>query len=1502
MAELWPGALISVLALDLTIDAAYFPPRFHRYFKPRENVMPWQAPSSFTAALMPVGSALLLSGTVEFLERILGELVHIQRVIVSVDLPRRGISPKSHREGRAKAQALLRTFGIRPVFFLDADNGGATDACHVFGFGHDLCSSILPASDRGLARTVRHFLDGGTGGRFLNSQKVLKSTIPELLDSPRKVLWHDDVVLATGLFPCLVPGARVYCPSHFFPTMWIARPLSTIELLRLYQLPLSLDVWLGGFEPARGLPFEDSPAPDLFTSIFRQLWGVVEGGLDLNLTLEEGEGEELELTSGTSEGAMTVSTRPDVYLSDTKAFTDDSKEEEEEELDLAPCKASKDDVKLPNCGGWQFDFGDGFGGGPGENYADPLTDEDTVTSCASEETLRGCGGVEKHERGGPIVLRAGPPFTVGDVIRADVGKHGLQRAFVLRADHPRYQLRLEDGTTIGTSTHEAWLQPGYATGRGNPNGFAPDQDDPFFEIRQTIVASRSRGGKIGSYGVLGDAQLESLRRIEEAKEYAKAVKADDADIPVHLWNDRVKAPGTSKENRDAALTGLRKLGLRLFLRGLVRDCVAHMREAHGLEWMKKPRQHRDGLLTELGKDQSAIANLLWHSTHTNWFEFHAGSRLVHLRFPQRYRRMARDGVPAWFTKPGPTTKGTQPPITDSRLREKTREKIGKVLKRRYLISTGLAIKSFIKFFAVPKGEDDIRMVYDATANKLNECVWVPSFWLPTIDSLVRALDKNSWMTDRDVGDMFLNFQLHKDVVPFTGVDLSSLYDNSEELGPRWAVWDRNLMGFAASPYNSIKMALVAEEICKGDRFETGVGWDGKELNPFQWKRIQLNLPGTRGYDPCVTWISKRREDGRIACDVFTFVDDERVVGPDEELTWQASHALASKQSYLGIQDAARKARPCSQTTGAWAGSIVHVLEGLGVCVLTSKEKWAKMREILAKWSARLLETAPKLSHKELLSDRGFLVYVTRTYPAMVPYLKGFHLTIEMWRGGRDADGWKLKGGDDSSVTSLSSLGSLDVTRAGAHGLDLGMAASYSANGGEDEDEAAANHRLAIKLGEEHVYAPEDGFTTPVPRFKDDINALLRLSNFDLPPLRVVRPSHVVHVYYGFGDASGKQFGATISANYNCRGCLSRPTKGKRGIRFRVGLWSAREEDESSNYKELCNLVETVAGEARAGRLRDCEFFIFTDNSTAESCYYRGNSKSRRLHSLVLDLRALEMEFGMTIHVIHVSGKRMIAQGTDGCSRGSLMEGVMAGEDMLTFVDLSRSALERCPRLLRWVRSWTSQPLLEPLTPEGWFEEGHGVTGGVLDRHNVWMPTHCKRDRMFLWAPPPAVADAALEELLKARHKRTDLFHVVVIPRLMTPRWRRLFNKSCDFSFVVSPGSSFWPDDMFEPLWVGIVLPFSPCRPWSLKRAPLLVEMGRDLRALLETSEADAGNLLRKLLLLPKRLATLSEHVACGVLHIPRAGDHQVPNCGDEGCVWKPMAQGRGTSKTDVVGS
>ena len=150
---------------------------------------------------------------------------------------------------------------------------------------------------------------------------------------------------------------------------------------------------------------------------------------------------------------------------------------------------------------------------------------------------------------------------------------------------------------------------------------------------------------------------------------------------------------------------------------------------------------------------------------------------------------------------------------------------------------------------------------------------------------------------------------------------------------------------------------------------------------------------------------------------------------------------------------------------------------------------------------------------------------------------------------------------------------------------------------------------------------------------------------------------------------------------------------------------------------------------------------------------------------------------------------------------------MAGRDMLSFVDLDKSAIERFPPLLDWIRDWTGNGKLNPLTPEGWFEEGHGIVGGKKDANGVWIPEHGPKGQTFLWAPPPAIADAVLEELLIARHKRSDTFHVVIVPRLMAPRWRRLFNKASDFAFELPAGHKYWPETLFEPLWVGVLLPF-----------------------------------------------------------------------------------------------
>ena len=113
--------------------------------------MTWNATSLFKAALIPTGVCLLLSGSVGFLERILAVLAHGQQLIILVDMPQRGVARKTHREDRSKAQTLLLSHGLHSVFFMDSDNGGATDACHMFGFGDDLGSNILLVSDRGLA-------------------------------------------------------------------------------------------------------------------------------------------------------------------------------------------------------------------------------------------------------------------------------------------------------------------------------------------------------------------------------------------------------------------------------------------------------------------------------------------------------------------------------------------------------------------------------------------------------------------------------------------------------------------------------------------------------------------------------------------------------------------------------------------------------------------------------------------------------------------------------------------------------------------------------------------------------------------------------------------------------------------------------------------------------------------------------------------------------------------------------------------------------------------------------------------------------------------------------------------------------------------------------------------------------------------------------------------------------------------------------------------------------
>ncbi len=171
------------------------------------------------------------------------------------------------------------------------------------------------------------------------------------------------------------------------------------------------------------------------------------------------------------------------------------------------------------------------------------------------------------------------------------------------------------------------------------------------------------------------------------------------------------------------------------------------------------------------------------------------------------------------------------------------EKLANVREKGY-ISTGL-VKSLTSYFAVAKGDSDIWMVYDASASGLNACLWVPTFTLPSADSLLDLLTPKSWMSDLNMGEQFLNFPLHEDLQVYCGIDVR-LYFGAGMKSTLWMRWNRCLMGLRSSPYIATKASSLGEEVALGDKHDV--------TNPMHWETIQLNLPGSSDYDPTMPWV------------------------------------------------------------------------------------------------------------------------------------------------------------------------------------------------------------------------------------------------------------------------------------------------------------------------------------------------------------------------------------------------------------------------------------------------------------------------------------------------------------------------------------------------------------------------------------------------------------------------------------------------------------------------
>jgi hypothetical protein len=850
---------------------------------------------------------------------------------------------------------------------------------------------------------------------------------------------------------------------------------------------------------------------------------------------------------------------------------------------------------------------------------------------------------------------------------------------------------------------------------------------------------------------------------------------------------------------------------------------------------EEEEESRD-LYDELQKDITAGADAISRFAGSDWWSWNRGSSLFFWRWPKgEQRSSARDGMTVWVKSRLPNyNRRSRPP--DPAKKVLIAEKLQKILDRGYVVfpAERSFVQSLMDFFDVEKGSD-IRMVYNGTSCGLNEVLWAPNFWLPSPATAARLLSYGYYMVDIDLGEMFLNFPLPHLLRRYSGVDFSPYAKElSEARRPgiplraenKVVHWTRCWMGLRPSPYMSVRFYYLAEEFARGNRLQKD--------NPLRWDKIRLNLPGAHDFDPTLPRVMKWDDlVGNIAGDVVAFVDDLRASGHSVERAWAISRQVVARLQYLGLQDAPRKRRPPVRTPGAWAGSVFTTTDN-EVRQSISQDKWDKTKAQLKELAnVFALGEAPQFIYKRLEEIRGFLCHVSMTYPLVTPYLKGFHLTLAAHHLGRDDSGWKLTPREWAAF----------IYEAVASGKMV-------------QDEADAMQEAVREMAPPVPMAstppkaplPPPKLVVPVERFEDDVKALTVLFDTDKPVQKLIRAARVYTILYGFADASGSGFGSTVL--------------GEDGIRYRIGTWDSDTEESSSNFREFENVVEALKEEAKQGHLRNALIFLCTDNSTVEAALAKGNSSSKKLFELVLEVRRLEMHEGAQILVTHVSGERMKAQGTDGVSRGHLKEGVSTGADMLSFIPFQLSAIERSTAVEDWIKSWLGEEA-EVLSPEGWFERGHGLLGGKTDSKGFWR--HEFKPGKFVWDPPPAAADVALEELRKARIKRHDSMHVFVCPRLLKPEWFRQLHKAADLVFDVPPGAMCWPKAMHEPLIIGVVFPYLRNPPWQLRLTPKMFSLERGMRRMWDEPGMDPGDLLRKFLLVYERLRSMPADVVRRVL-------------------------------------
>lgn len=235
----------------------------------------------------------------------------------------------------------------------------------------------------------------------------------------------------------------------------------------------------------------------------------------------------------------------------------------------------------------------------------------------------------------------------------------------------------------------------------------------------------------------------------------QATKDDDAIILTQLWDvpfwnfflelGRTSNFVLSEHKRLVGPLGtpilevLRQFILRVWHCMVYHSFRCYMRLIHGPGWWS-------GNSPDLKAGQDCHT---WAAESSFW-DWKGGSCLLFWHWPSAIRVWARDGHPIHVNGTLPQYGRRQTYELNVTTQGQVCQKLEKFIQRGYMQKG--TVCSLHSFFTVPKGDSDVRVVFDGTCSSLNKAIWALSFNLPTIDSLLTSLEPGCWQSDMDVSN------------------------------------------------------------------------------------------------------------------------------------------------------------------------------------------------------------------------------------------------------------------------------------------------------------------------------------------------------------------------------------------------------------------------------------------------------------------------------------------------------------------------------------------------------------------------------------------------------------------------------------------------------------------------------------------------------------------------------------------------------------------------------